>query len=163
MGVFPYGAEPYGRDALLSCFASGMVRPGRPCPGVRHNVVHPCRGFRSGTARTVHFFFPHFEHRKRFATSSSRVSHPHNRPKVCEVVTRSYPHAEHVRISVYCPNSSLNFSTWNGGMPPIVPMQSARVHPVLDTREHCIKNGSRLVTSRHRLKPQAPRLLEAAR
>jgi hypothetical protein len=51
---------------------------------------------------------------------------------------RSYPHAEQVRISVYCPNSSLNFLTWNGGMPRIVYLQIAGVHPVPDASEHCI-------------------------
>ena len=52
------------------------------------NAEYP-RGFVGGNALKLHFFFPHFEHRIRFAKSSSRASHPHNRPKVCGSVVRS--------------------------------------------------------------------------
>jgi hypothetical protein len=52
------------------------------------NAEYP-RGFVGGNALKLHFFFPHFEHRIRFATSSSRASHPHNRPKVCGSAVRS--------------------------------------------------------------------------
>jgi hypothetical protein len=50
------------------------------------NAEYP-RGFAGGIALKLHCFFPHFEHRIRFATSSSRASHPHNRPKVCDSCT----------------------------------------------------------------------------
>jgi hypothetical protein len=52
------------------------------------NAVYP-RGFVGGNALKLHFFLPHFEHRSRFATSSSRASHPHNRPSVCGSAVRS--------------------------------------------------------------------------
>jgi hypothetical protein len=79
------------------------------------------RGLRGGTACAVHFFFPHIEQRMRFATSSSFAFQPHSRPRVCGSAMRSWPHAEHFKTKVYCPNSSLNLSTWKCvGMPPIV-------------------------------------------
>ncbi len=96
------------------------------------------RGFCAGTARTAHCFFPHFEQRRRFATSWSFASQPHNRPRIFGTVERSYPQAEQVRISVYCPNSSLSFSTRNAAMPRIVHGQCGRVHPVLSNEQHCI-------------------------
>jgi hypothetical protein len=52
------------------------------------NEVYP-RGFRGGTARAAHFFFPHFEQRIRLATSSIRTSQPHNRASVCGSAIRS--------------------------------------------------------------------------
>ena len=59
------------------------------------------RGFVGGKALKLHFFFPHFVHRIRFATSSSRASQPHNRLKVCGSAVRSWPQAEHLKIKVY--------------------------------------------------------------
>jgi hypothetical protein len=64
------------------------------------NDVYP-RGFRGGNALNVHCFFPHFEHRIRFATSSSRASQPHNRPSVCGSAVRSWPHSAHWSTKVY--------------------------------------------------------------
>jgi len=54
-------------------------RSGKPYLG---NAEYP-RGFVGGNALKLHFFFPHCEHRIRFATSSSRASQPHERPHVC--------------------------------------------------------------------------------
>lgn len=64
------------------------------------NDVYP-RGFRGGNARNVHFFSPHFEHRIRFATSSSCTSQPHSRPSVRGSAVRSCPHAPHFKTKVY--------------------------------------------------------------
>jgi hypothetical protein len=59
------------------------------------------RGFVGGNALKLHFFFPHFEHRIRFSTFSSRASQPHNRPSICGSAVRSWPQAEHLRTKVY--------------------------------------------------------------
>src|SRR5882724_4204444 len=64
------------------------------------NAVYP-RGFVGGNARSVHFFTPHFEHRIRFATSSSRASQPHSRPSVRGSAVRSWPHPAHLSTKVY--------------------------------------------------------------
>jgi hypothetical protein len=91
---------------------AGRVAHDRPYPPYLGNPEYP-RGFVGGKALKLHFFFPHFEQRIRFATSSSRASHPHNRPKVCGSAVRSWPHSAHLSTNVYWPNSSLNLLIWN--------------------------------------------------
>jgi hypothetical protein len=76
------------------------VIPGRVRLAYLGNGVYP-RGFRGGTARSAHFFSPHFEHRIRFATSSSRASQPHNRASVRGSAVLSCPHAPHFIAKVY--------------------------------------------------------------
>jgi len=99
--------------------------------------VYP-RGLRGGTALSVHCFLPHFEHRIRLATSSSRESQPQSRPRVCGSVVRSWPQAEHFSTRVYWPNSSLNLWTWNSrGTPPIFGRAGRSVHPVRRSVDYC--------------------------
>jgi hypothetical protein len=62
--------------------------------------VYP-RGFCGGKARSAHFFIPHFEQRRRFATSSSRASQPQSLPNVRGSEARSWPHAVHLSTNVY--------------------------------------------------------------
>jgi hypothetical protein len=64
------------------------------------NAEYP-RGFAGGIALKLHCFFPHFEHRIRFSTSTRRACQPHNRPSVCGSAVRSWPQAEHVKTKVY--------------------------------------------------------------
>lgn len=100
------------------------------------------RGFCGGKARTVHCLLPHFEHRSRFLSSSSRVSHPHKRPRACGSTVRSWPHAIHFNTKVYWPNSSLSLSIRKSrDIPGIVTRQSDGVHPVLETQKHCMRNS----------------------
>jgi hypothetical protein len=56
-------------------------------------------GFCTGCALNVLPFFPHFEQRSRFATSSSRVSHPHNWPNMRGSAVRRWPHSEHSMVN----------------------------------------------------------------
>jgi hypothetical protein len=75
-----------------------------PCEGVPSfyfgKDVYP-RGFCGGKARSAHFFIPHFEQRRRFATSSSRASQPQSLPNVRGSEVRSWPHAVHLSTNVY--------------------------------------------------------------
>ena len=76
---------------------------GRRPPGRRSyfgNDVYP-RGFCGGNARNVHFLFPHFEQRIRFATFSNRASQPHNRANARGSAVRSCPHPAHLSTNVY--------------------------------------------------------------
>jgi hypothetical protein len=66
-----------------------------------------------GTARAVHWCFPHTEQRNRRTTSVSFASHPQILASKWGVVCRSCRHAPHLRWSSYWPNSSANFSTRN--------------------------------------------------
>jgi hypothetical protein len=99
---------------------------------------------RGGTALSVHCFLPHFEHRIRLATSSSRESQPQSRPRVCGWAVRSCPQDEHLATRVYWPNSSLSFWIWNSrGTPPIFCGARRDVHPVLEGRRHCMAKRQR--------------------
>src|ERR1700722_3030477 len=116
LGAFPWRFRHLGR-----------TRPYPRCPGANEatapaystanrlyfpNAEYP-RGFVGGKALKLHFFFPHFEHRIRFSTSTRRASQPHNRASVCGSAVRSWLHAEHVKTKVYSPNSSLILSIRN--------------------------------------------------
>jgi hypothetical protein len=95
---------------------------------------------------SVHCFLPHFEHRIRVATSSSRESQPQSRPRVCGWAVRSCPQDEHLATRVYCPNSSLSLWMWNSrGTLSIFGRAGSRVHPVRRAIDYCT---NRAITAR---------------